>query len=249
MYTEKFASYYDALHSSKNYNEECELIITNSINFTRLLDIGCGTLNHGILLSKKFVKVLGTDLSESMLKIAKDKIKRSNLKNIETYCGPSENISPSNSFDTIISMFYVVNHIDSLLELKTFFSKVIELLNKDGVFIFDCWNGTACRIDKPLSFSSKKISHDFHTVMLETKTETDLLNSISTMETSVKVYFETELVDEFNYSLKQKLWTPDIFVDILREVGFKNIQIIPFYKQNETPKETDYKLTFICKKN
>ena len=114
MYTEKFASYYDTLHSSKNYVEECELIANNSTNFSKLLDIGCGTLSHSILLSKKFEKVLGVDLSESMLKVADSKIKSLDLKNIETYCGPLENISPSNSYDTIISMFYVVNHIHSL---------------------------------------------------------------------------------------------------------------------------------------
>lgn len=249
MYTEKFASYYDTIHSPKNYVEECELITNNSTNFSKLLDIGCGTLSHSIILSKKFEKVLGVDLSESMLKVADSKIKSLDLKNIETYCGPLENISPSNSYDTIISMFYVVNHIHSLTELRIFFTKIIELLNKDGVFIFDCWNGNACRIEKPKSESQKTIIHDFHTVLSETKTETDLMGSTSIMNTSIKVFFESELVDEFNYSLSQKLWTPDIFSDILKSVGFKNLQIIPFYNQDESPKETDYKLTFICKKN
>jgi len=203
MYTEKFASYYDTLHSSKNYKEECDLILKNSINFSKLLDIGCGTFTHGIILSKKYEKVLGVD----------------------------------------------VNHISSLTELKTFFTKVIGLLNHDGVFIFDCWNGTACRIEKPNPTSTKTIKHDFHTVISETKTDTDLLESYSVMNTSVKIFFESELVDQFNYTLEQKLWTPDIFIDILKSVGFKNIQMIPFYNQHESPKETDYKLTFICKKN
>lgn len=249
MYTEKFASYYDTLHSSKNYKEECDLILKNSINFSKLLDIGCGTFTHGIILSKKYEKVLGVDLSEPMLKIAEKKIKNLDLKNLETYCGPLENISPSNFFDTIISMFYVVNHISSLTELKTFFTKVIGLLNHDGVFIFDCWNGTACRIEKPNPASTKTIKHDFHTVISETKTDTDLLESYSVMNTSVKIFFESELVDQFDYTLEQKLWTPDIFIDILKSVGFKTIQMIPFYNQHESPKETDYKLTFICKKN
>ena len=30
---------------------------------------------------------------------------------------------------------------------------------------------------------------------------------------------------------------------------FKDIKLIPYYNQNEIAKETDYKLTFICKKN
>ncbi len=249
MYTEKFASYYDTLHSNKNYKEECELILSRTSNFQRLLDIGCGTLTHSIVLSKKFEKVLGVDLSEPMLKIGENKLKYFNIKNVDTYCGPLENISLQNRFNTIISMFYVVNHINSLGELNSFFSKIFELLNEDGVFIFDCWNGTACRIEKPKIENTKTITHDFHTIISKTITETNLIDSISVMDTNIKVYFESELVDEFDYRIEQKLWTPDVFIDILKSIGFKDIKLIPYYNQNEIAKETDYKLTFICKKN
>jgi hypothetical protein len=146
-------------------------------------------------------------------------------------------------------MFYVVNHINSLGELNSFFSKIFELLNEDGVFIFDCWNGTACRIEKPKLQNSKSIEHDFHTIISKTITDTNLMDSTSTMKSNVKIYFESELVDEFDYELEQKLWTPDIFVDILKSVGYRKISIIPYYNQDDIAKETDYKLTFICKKN
>jgi hypothetical protein len=75
------------------------------------------------------------------------------------------------------------------------------------------------------------------------------MDSTSTMKSNVKIYFEAELVDEFDYELEQKLWTPDIFVDILKSVGYRKISIIPYYNQDDIAKETDYKLTFICKKN
>lgn len=249
MYTEKFASYYDTLHSTKNYTEECELILKNTNNFQKLLDIGCGTLTHSIVLSKKFEKVLGVDLSEPMIKVGEKKLKTFEIKNVDTYCGPIDNISLQNQFDTIISMFYVVNHINSLNELKSFFSKVFELLNENGVFIFDCWNGTACRIEKPKIENFKTISHDFHTIISKTMTNTNLMESVSSMDTNIKIYFESELVEEFDYHIDQKLWTPDIFIDIIKSIGFKEIKLIPYYNQNEIAKETDYKLTFICKKN
>jgi len=249
MYNEKFASYYDVLHSKKDYEEECKLILKNSINKKKLLDVGCGTLNHSIVLSNKFEKITAIDLSESMINCGLKKIKNLDIKNIETYSGPLSNISLSNQYDTIVSLFYVVNHIHSIQELTNFFVNTIELLNKEGVFIFDCWNGTACRIEKPKLQNSKSIEHDFHTIISKTITDTNLMDSTSTMKSNVKIYFEAELVDEFDYELEQKLWTPDIFVDILKSVGYRKISIIPYYNQDDIAKETDYKLTFICKKN
>ena len=61
---------------------ECDFI-EKEIDFNKLLkiiDIGCGTGRHSIELTKRGYKVTGIDLSESLLKRAKEKAKAQNLQ-------------------------------------------------------------------------------------------------------------------------------------------------------------------------
>ena len=63
--------------------------------------------------------------------------------------------------------------------------------------------------------------------MTTTKTKTDLFHSISVMDTNVKICDENTIIDEFDYSLDQKLWTPSILIDLLKMSGLYINKIIP----------------------
>jgi len=248
MYSEKLSTYYDNLYSQKDYKSECDLIIKYSKTKDALLDIGCGTMTHSIILSDFFKDVLSTDLSAPMINVGIKKITEKGINNVTTFNGPISDIKLNTPFNTIISMFNVVNHINTVNNLISYFKTVSNLLSKDGVFIFDCWNGTACRIDPPKKIMEKSISHDFHTILTKTKTETNLFESWSLMNTDVNLYFESELVDNFSFSLLQKLWTPDVLKDICEMCGLSVVKIIPYFDDSILANEKDYRLTFICEK-
>ena len=245
MYNKKLANYYDTLFKEKNYKQECELIKKYSEGTEKLLDIGCGTLNHSMILSDTFENILGIDDSEEMLNVAQKKLSG---KKIQLKKTSLENLNLIDEYDTVISMFNVVNHIESLNELIRFFNQISISLKKNGVFIFDCWNGVACTIEKPTRFSVKKVSEDFHTVISETTTTTDLFNSVSNMYTKVEIFDDMSKIDEFEYHLKQKLWTPDVLIQLIRNSGMILHKIIPYFDDTTQAKDTDYRLTFICKK-
>lgn len=70
----------------------------------RILDVGCGTGNFSIKLAEKGCKVVGIDISEEMLKRAREKAKERNL-DIEFYNTDVYNINFSDeSFDGVFSM-------------------------------------------------------------------------------------------------------------------------------------------------
>ena len=248
MYSEKLSTYYDNLYSQKDYKSECDLIIKYSKTKDSLLDIGCGTMTHSIILSDFFKDVLSTDLSAPMINVGIKKITEKGINNVTTFNGPISDIKLNTPFNTIISMFNVVKHINTVNDLISYFKTVSNLLSKDGVFIFDCWNGTACRIEPPKEIMEKSISHDFHTILTKTKTETNLFESWSLMNTDVNLYFESELVDNFSFSLLQKLWTPDVLKDICEMCGLSVVKIIPYFDDSLLANEKDYRLTFICEK-
>lgn len=84
-YEELFENYgmkYDNENFTQGTIGECDFI-EKEINYNkaaRILDIGCGTGRHSIELSKRGYTVTGIDLSESMLKRAKNKASDQNLK-------------------------------------------------------------------------------------------------------------------------------------------------------------------------
>lgn len=245
-YYEKYSKYYDTIHIDKDYEIESNLINKYSTNKNSLLDVGCGTANHSIILSEYFKKIVGVDLSKSMLNEAKKKIDLLKISNVELT--NSELCSIDGTFDTIISMFNVVNHIQSLEDLSMFFEDVKNKLNEDGIFIFDCWNGTACRMEMPTEYHKKFVNYDWYTLELETNTTSNLFDAWSLVETKVNVYSEGDKVDEFKYGILHKLWTPDILKSLIEISGMKVVNIVPSFNDEEIAKANDYRITFISKK-
>ena len=245
-YFDKYSKYYDTIHIDKDYEIESNLINKYSTNKNSLLDVGCGTANHSIILSEYFEKIVGVDLSKPMLNEAKKKIDLLKISNVELT--NSELCSIDGTFDTIISMFNVVNHIQSLEELSMFFEDVKNKLNEDGIFIFDCWNGTACRMEMPTEYHKKFVNYDWYTLELETNTTSNLFDAWSLVETKVNVYSEGDKVDEFKYGILHKLWTPDILKSLIEISGMKVVNIVPSFNDEEIAKANDYRITFISKK-
>ena len=64
-----FAKYFDKIYHDKNYESECKFIIKILKHFQNsksktILDLGCGTGNHGLILARKNFGVVGIDKSK-----------------------------------------------------------------------------------------------------------------------------------------------------------------------------------------
>ena len=76
-----FAKYYDKMYYDKNYESECKFIIKilkhyQNSKSKQILDLGCGTGNHALILTRKNFDVVGIDKSETAIKIAKKKARQ-----------------------------------------------------------------------------------------------------------------------------------------------------------------------------
>lgn len=75
---DRYASYYNLFYRDKNYAAEVEyvdaLIKKYAVGETvTMLDLGCGTGGHAVLLAQKGYHVAGVDRSDTMLAIADEK--------------------------------------------------------------------------------------------------------------------------------------------------------------------------------
>ena len=105
----KLARYYDKLNSQVDYKRESnfilELLEKKNLPRKSLLDVGCGTGNHLVHLKEKFEVIIGIDINEEMLQIARKK-----LPGIDFLKGDMRKFSLNRLFDSIICMFGVITY-------------------------------------------------------------------------------------------------------------------------------------------
>ncbi len=148
------SKYYDLTYEKKDYAGEAAFFNKLIKKFGRagtktIASFGAGTLNHERHLLKKGYVIHGVDFSETMVALAKQKIKREKLQNITVEQGDMRAWKTNKKFDAVLSMFNVVSYCKNLKELERVVEVAGNALEPKGVFIFDCWNAEAVKKDPP----------------------------------------------------------------------------------------------------
>jgi SAM-dependent methyltransferase len=151
-----YARYYDLLYRDKDYLGESQfihrLIRAHSPNARNILELGCGTGNHAVLLEKEGYQIHGVDYSEEMLQKADSRLSQlspdlaSRLKFTQ---GDIRQVRLNQAFDVVISLFHVICYQTTNEDLLAAFATVKEHLKPGGVFIFDVWYGPTVLSDRP----------------------------------------------------------------------------------------------------
>lgn len=169
-----------------------------------ILDVATGTGDFAIQsLTLKPDKVSGVDISEGMLAIGREKIKRKKLDHIITLeSGDSENLRfKDNNFDAVIVAFGVRNFENLEIGLANMF----RVLKKDGKVII-------LEFSKPSAFPFKQIYNFYFKSILP------IIGNVISKDNSAYRYLP-ESVQAFPQGSK--------FLEILRETGFKTTECIP----------------------
>lgn len=116
----------------KDYIKE----IINSLPIKNIIDFGCG--DGGILdIIKNDLNYTGIDISPTQIKLAKEKMRELNKKNVTLHVGNVLELNSSdNSFDAAMSCD-VVEHV---LSVKKIFEQLKRVVKKDGYIIISIPN-------------------------------------------------------------------------------------------------------------
>jgi SAM-dependent methyltransferase len=151
-----YARYYDLLYRDKDYTAEAEfidrLIQSKAPNTSTILELGCGTGNHALLLAKAGYRVHGVDLSAEMLKCAQercDRVEPELAAKLQFSCGDLRQVRLDLKFDAIVSLFHVISYQTTNADLLAALETVKTHLKPGGIFIFDVWYGPAVLSDPP----------------------------------------------------------------------------------------------------
>ena len=158
-----YSQYYDLLYKDKDYVGEASyvrsLIERHHPGARSVLDIGCGTGRHALLLAESGYRVVGVDRSSEMLVAAKAQLTgappavaarlASSGAVPEFVQGDARSVRTGHRFDVVVSLFHVMSYQTSNADLKAAFVTAREHLRPGGVFIFDCWYGPTVLSERP----------------------------------------------------------------------------------------------------
>ena len=136
---DKSAGCYDLIYGSKNYEAEADFI-HHVIEASRspaqtVLDLGCGTGEHGVALSTLFnYEVTGIDINREMIAISQQKKTSANFQ-----YGDMTNFSLGRKYDVIISMFSAIGWLKSIDRVSQAFACASQHLNEGGLIVIEPW--------------------------------------------------------------------------------------------------------------
>ena len=224
MEYKEFAKYYDKFYQNKDYQKEVNFL-KNFINKKdKIIDIGCGTGIHASLLEKDGYTIDGLDLNKEMLDIAKNRLS-GNLYNQNIL-----NIKLNKKYNTIISMFAVINHLKDTIELEQVLFNLKKILLPNGKIIIDLHN--------PKSSGTKTDSYDNikRTMIWDYDKKLKIEKS--------KIIFEIDN-DIYNDSHAFRIFTIKEITETCEKVGLKVSNIFENYNIDKIGNKDSKNLQFI----
>ncbi len=226
---------------------ECDFI-EKEVEFnkeTRILDIGCGTGRHSIELTRRGYNVVGIDLSESMLKWAKEKASEQNLQ-IVFQKHDARDLPFSNEFDLAIMLCEGAFPLMETDEMNfQILQNAAKTLRSKGKFIFTTLNGLFPLFHSVKEFldSEKKegnAEYGDHSFDLMTFRE---LNTTSV---------EDDLGNKKERQCNERYYVPSEITWLLKTLNFKTIDIfgakLGAFSRNDKLSTEDFEMLIIAEK-
>ncbi|MCS7366053.1 MAG: class I SAM-dependent methyltransferase [archaeon GB-1867-035] len=201
IYT-KYGEYYDLVYYRKNYEQECKDIVEYFDKFLkfkpiRILDVGCGTGGHSLILAKMGYEVTGIDLSKVMISQAIRKAEEFNL-NVNFHVQDMRNIQLDGKFDVAICLFGTFDYLITDEDISRALSSIRRHLVKNGIFIFDFWP-SYYYAQRPRWHTTRKCTPRENIIILRViNGRFNVVNSIITLDLECYVIENNELKDHFH---------------------------------------------------
>jgi ubiquinone/menaquinone biosynthesis C-methylase UbiE len=137
---DEIAEFYDALHEDVDYAAECALLEKTFSRFLHrqpdaLLDLGCGTGSHALVLAKRGFHVTGIDASSGMLREARAKAR--GRPNPAFVRADMRRFDLGRAFDAALCMDGAYTHLLTERDLLSHLRAVRRHLRPDGVYVFE----------------------------------------------------------------------------------------------------------------
>jgi SAM-dependent methyltransferase len=155
VFNSVYADQYDNFYAEKDYGAECDLVEAALKKYATapvkaLLDVGCGTGGHAIMLGRRGYAATGVDLSPHMLERAQAKANALQFADTPQWLrGDARDFSAGKTFDAAIMMFAVIGYLTDNADVLTGLRNIRKHLRPGAVFLCDFWYGPSVLAVRP----------------------------------------------------------------------------------------------------
>ncbi|WDV47312.1 class I SAM-dependent methyltransferase [Clostridiaceae bacterium M8S5] len=238
------AQLYDKLMSDVDYHKWYEYIkeiqIRSNKKTKNILEMACGTGSLTEILCENDFSVTCFDLSEEMLVIAYEKLRK--YKNVTILNQNMVNFNLNQKFDIIISICDSINYITSHKELVSTFKNVYKHMNEEGIFIFDI--NSRHKLENIIA--KNVFINDYDDIYYTWESEHDKKGDTVNFYLTFFVKDE-DLYERFDEVHTQKIYDISDIVNSLKEAGFNKIEVFEAFTFDK-PKVDSQRFNFIARK-
>jgi SAM-dependent methyltransferase len=229
-----YAGQYDQLYVEKDYAQESAVIFeavkrhgSNAVK--SVIDLGCGTGSHSLLLAKNGYSVTGVDMAPAMIRIADQKAESLPAAQRPRFMvGDVRNFEGHGPFDLAIMMFAVISYLNSNEDLLAGLRNIRRQIKPGALLVCDFWYGPAVLSVRPNERIREIRMGDDSTVIRHAKTT---LNSFDhTADVSFKLWTlkskQLESVTEETHTMRYLF--PQEFKLALQLTGFELASLSAF---------------------
>jgi cyclopropane fatty-acyl-phospholipid synthase-like methyltransferase len=247
MSYQQFAYIYDYLMKDVPYDSWVEFVRRqadqHSVKGKTLLDVGCGTGELSLRLLKEGYSVTGTDLSEDMLFIARDKAEQQGVQ-LPLFQQDMSELEDLGSFDIITIFCDSLNYLENEGKVLDTFKRTREHLHDGGIFLFDVhsiYKITQIFLNETFTLNDEEVSYiwDCFPGKAPNSVEHELTFFVKDENTN-----QFERIDELHYQRTYPVLTLENW---LNEAGFDVLSVTADFTGSQ-PDDQSERIFFACKK-
>jgi ubiquinone/menaquinone biosynthesis C-methylase UbiE len=253
MVFNQYSVYYDRIYRDKKYAEECAFLksIFNTWgkgNIKTVLDAGCGTGSHAILLAEMGYEVTGVDLSAKMLQIAARKTV-AQKKKIEYIKGDIRHLNLPEKYDAAVAMFNVMGYLTTNQDIDNALMSIRQCLIPEGLFIWDAWFGPAVLHEKPGEREKTIEQQQDSSIKRYARPILDILNQTIKVNYKVSEFKDDKETKNVEESHLVRFFFYQEILYFLEKNGFQTLKICPFLDENGAVDDRCWNISVISKRN
>ncbi|HEX9341466.1 MAG TPA: class I SAM-dependent methyltransferase [Thermoplasmata archaeon] len=156
----RFARHYDQIYEGiVDYEGDVDFLEKVFRRFRlkpiAILDLGCGTGNHDLPLARRGYDVTGVDRSRAMLVRAREKAVAAGVR-VRFVRADMRSFDLGRTFGAAVCMFGAFGYLLTPRDIARCLRSVRRHLSRDGLFVFEFWQGSAARPSPSQSWTHKR---------------------------------------------------------------------------------------------
>jgi SAM-dependent methyltransferase len=247
VFGEDYAAAYDALYHDKDYASECDLVESvfaryGTASVRRVLDLGCGTGGHAVLLAERGYQVVGVDRSADMLERARRRGGWARFQVGDIAC-----VDLGETFDAALIMFAVLGYLTSNSALQAALGAARRHLTEGGLLFADVWYGPAVLTQRPSERVKVIDAPRGGQVIRVASSQLDTRRNVCTVDYHLWRLEDGKLTAEVRERHPMRYFFEPELQALLSAASFELLRIGGFPSLDEEPSERTWNVAFVAR--